>query len=176
MCSKVMSLDVKIDEEDRVLLLLCSLPGSYDGHITTIDHRKEILNYEEIVGVLRSNEQREKICKGDPMSEILIVNERQERSKEKTRGKSKDRSKSHDQRKMTLKYYKCHQPGHLRRDCSLLRLEKGKANKEDDTASVSSGEDLLIVLDGSTECDTMWILDSACSHHYTSHRKWFATY
>ena len=75
-CSEVMSLDVKIDEEDRALLLLCSLPGSYDGLIITLVYGKEILNYEEVVGVLRSNKQREKICKEDPKSEILAVNKR----------------------------------------------------------------------------------------------------
>ena len=66
MCSKVMSLDVKIDEEDRALLLLRSLSGSYDDLITTFIYGKEILNYEEIIGVLRSNEQTEKIYKEDP--------------------------------------------------------------------------------------------------------------
>jgi len=73
---EVMSMDVKIDEEDRALLLFCSLPGSYDGLITTLVYRKETLNYEEVIGVLRSNEQREKICKGNPNSELLAVNER----------------------------------------------------------------------------------------------------
>ena len=122
--SEVMSLDVKIDEEDRALLLLCSLPGSCDGLITTIVYKKEILNYEEIVGVLRLNEQREKICKIDPKSEILAMNERQERSKKKAKEKSKDKSKSQDQRKMALKCYKYHQPKHLRRDYPLLRSKK----------------------------------------------------
>ena len=55
-CSDVMSLDVKIDEEDRALLLLCSLPVSYDGLITILVYEKETLNFEEVVGVLRSNE------------------------------------------------------------------------------------------------------------------------
>ena len=41
---------------------------------------------------------------------------------------------------------------------------------------MSSVEDLLVVSDGSIEYDTAWTLDSACSHHYTLHRKWFATY
>ena len=76
MYSEVMSLDVKIDEEDRALLLLCSLSGSYDGLIITLVYGKKILNYEEIVGVLRSNEQRKKIYKGDSKSEILAMNER----------------------------------------------------------------------------------------------------
>ena len=107
---------------------------------------------------------------------MLAMNEKQKRSKKKIRKKSKGRSKSHNQRNMTLKYYKYHQLGHLRRDCPLLRSEKGKASKNDDIASMSSREDLLVVSDGSVECDTIWILDSACSHHYTSHRKWFATY
>ena len=64
--SKVMSLDVRIDEEDRTLLLLCSLSSSYDGLITTLVYRKETINYEQVVGVLRSNKQRENICKEDP--------------------------------------------------------------------------------------------------------------
>ena len=45
-----------------------------------------------------------------------------------------------------------------------------------DTASISSGDDILVVSDGSTECDTAWILDSTFLHHYISHREWFATY
>ena len=56
-CLDVMSLDVKIDEEDRALLLLCSLPVAYDGLITTLVYGKKILNFEEVIGVLRSNEQ-----------------------------------------------------------------------------------------------------------------------
>ena len=84
-CSEVMSLDVKIEEEDRALLLLCSLPGSYDGLITTLVYGKETLNYEDVVGVLRPNEQREKIYKGNPNLEILAVHDSQGRLKKKSR-------------------------------------------------------------------------------------------
>ena len=84
-CFEVMSLDVKIEEEDRALLLLCSLLRTYDGLITTQVYGKETLNYEEVVGVLRSNKQRKKICKGNPNSKVLVVHERQGRPKEKSR-------------------------------------------------------------------------------------------
>ena len=33
-----------------------------------------------------------------------------------------------------------------------------------------------MVLGCSTGYNSEWILDLACSHHYTSHRDWFATY
>ena len=49
---EVISLDVKINEEDWALLLLYSLLGLYDGLITTLVYGKEILNYKEVVGVL----------------------------------------------------------------------------------------------------------------------------
>ena len=74
-CSEVISLYVKIDE-DRALLLLYYLLRSYDGLITTLVYGKEILNYKEVVGVLKSNEQRKKIYKRNPNSEVLTVNER----------------------------------------------------------------------------------------------------
>ena len=62
-CLESMSLDVKIDGEDRALLLLYSLPMSYDGLIIILMYEKKILNFEEVVDVLRSNEQRKKIYK-----------------------------------------------------------------------------------------------------------------
>ena len=68
---------------------MCSLLGSYDGLITTLVYGKETLNYEEVIGVLRSNVQRKKICKGNPNSEVLAVYERQERPRKKSRGNSK---------------------------------------------------------------------------------------
>ena len=51
-----MTLGVKMEEEDKSLLLLCSLPVSYDHLVTTLLYGKKILLYEDIVSVLRSNE------------------------------------------------------------------------------------------------------------------------
>ena len=95
-CSEVMSLDVKIDEEDSTLQLLCSLSVSYNGLITTLMYGKETLNFKEVVGVLRSNKQRERLHKRIPSLDVLAISERQERPKEKTRDKSKGRSKSQE--------------------------------------------------------------------------------
>ena len=36
LCMELMNIGVKLDEEDKSLLLLCSLPGSYDSLVTTL--------------------------------------------------------------------------------------------------------------------------------------------
>ena len=52
-----MTLGVKIEEENKSLLLLCSLPMPYDPLVTTLLYGKKTLLYKDIVSVLRSNEQ-----------------------------------------------------------------------------------------------------------------------
>nr|XP_019706867.1 uncharacterized protein LOC109506019 [Elaeis guineensis] len=87
----LLNMNVKIKEDVRVLLLLCSLPSVYDGLITTLVYGKESLEYEEVVGALRSNIHWEKICKEDSTSEAFAIHEKQGRSGK--REKAWDRSK-----------------------------------------------------------------------------------
>ena len=61
MCKDLLTLSVKMKEEDKTLLLLCSLPSSYDSLVTTLLYGKETLMYEDIISVLRSNEQRRRL-------------------------------------------------------------------------------------------------------------------
>ena len=58
MSMDLLNIGVDLEDVDKSLLLLCSLSGSFDPLVTTLLHGKETLVYEEIVSVLRSNEQR----------------------------------------------------------------------------------------------------------------------
>ena len=53
---ELLNIEVKIKEEDKSLLLVCSLLSSYDPLVTTLLYGKETLKYEDMVSVLRSNE------------------------------------------------------------------------------------------------------------------------
>ncbi|KAE8784432.1 Retrovirus-related Pol polyprotein from transposon TNT 1-94 [Hordeum vulgare] len=53
-------LGATIDDEDRVILLLCSLPSSYDHLITTLSHGKETVKNEDITAALLSYHMRKK--------------------------------------------------------------------------------------------------------------------
>ena len=52
--------DVKIDDEDRAIILLYSLPGTYKHLITTLTYGKEDVKVDEIVIALLGYEQRRK--------------------------------------------------------------------------------------------------------------------
>ena len=47
-------LSVKVDDEDRAILLLCSLPPSYEHLITTLTYGKETVELEDITAALLS--------------------------------------------------------------------------------------------------------------------------
>ena len=53
-------LSVKIDEEDRAILLLCSLPPSYEHLITTLTYGKETIKLEDVTAALLSYDMRKK--------------------------------------------------------------------------------------------------------------------
>ena len=48
--------DVKIDEEDKAIILLCSLPGSYEHLVTTLTYGKKDVKVDEIVTALLGHE------------------------------------------------------------------------------------------------------------------------
>jgi len=56
--SKLLVVDVKIDEEDKALILLSSLPETYDHIVTTMLYNKETFILKEVMTTLLSNEIR----------------------------------------------------------------------------------------------------------------------
>ena len=63
MCNELLNIRVKLEEEDKSFLLLCSLPSYFNALVTTLLYGKETLEYEDMVSMLRSNEQRKKLTK-----------------------------------------------------------------------------------------------------------------
>jgi len=56
--SKLLTFDVKINEEDKGLILLSSLLESYDHIVTTMLYGKETLILEKVTSTFLSNEIR----------------------------------------------------------------------------------------------------------------------
>ena len=66
-------LGATVDDEDRAILLLCSLPSSYDHLITTLTHGKETVKNEDITAALLSYDMRKKNAVEVSHGEGLLV-------------------------------------------------------------------------------------------------------
>ena len=58
--SQLANLGVKIEEEDKAIVLLNSLPSSYDNLATTILHGKDLIELKDVTSALLLNEKMRK--------------------------------------------------------------------------------------------------------------------
>ena len=103
--SELLSVDVKIDEEDNTLILLSSLPKLYDHIITTMLYDKKILIVEEVTSTLLSNEIRKMQNQEEKTRSGLVVTGR------KGRGEGKKSSGS------SKACHFCYRKGQWKNDC-----------------------------------------------------------
>ncbi|KAE8684024.1 hypothetical protein F3Y22_tig00111160pilonHSYRG00030 [Hibiscus syriacus] len=181
--SDLARLDVKIEDEDRAMILLCSLPSSYEHMVTTLTYGKETINVEEITAALLAHNQRKQNAGESSQADSLYVKGNRDRGRKPEKagsGKRNSRSKSRD--KKTIHCYKCKEAGHMKRDCPKLKKQTDEKRDgssksvnvvEDDTSDCSEGDMLSI---STTQLTDAWILDSGCSYHITPNREWFSTY
>ena len=85
--------DVKFEEEDMTLILLNSLPKSYNNLVTTLMWGKETLELEEITSALLSFNQSKNASDGSSQGEGLVAKGYQERGRNKSQSES-SRNKS----------------------------------------------------------------------------------
>ena len=179
--SQLLQFKVTFDDEDKAILLLASLPSSYENLMTTLLYGKDTLKFEQVSGSLLSYNKTNKVASNESQA---LVTENRGRNKgrmsrpqnDKSRGRSKSRGKDYA-------CYHCGKPGHMKKNCRVLKREQGNQKKEESkntTAPVTcSDEDVAVVVE---EClhvgDQMieWVVDTAASYHATPNRELFSTY
>jgi len=100
MIADLKTLDMEIDDKDKALLLLNSLPDTYEHLVTTLLYGKEKIKFIDMSNALVNNEYRkDQIVHKESTSESLTVRGRtnprrfrgQGRSRSKSRGESSNR-------------------------------------------------------------------------------------
>ena len=108
-------MEVKMEEEDKAITLLCSLPESWDHFMTLISlSTVDSLKLESIVGALLFEEVRRKSSIETSTREAMVARGRSKERGEKTRGSS--RSKSKGGKKCKAKCWYCNKLEHLKKD------------------------------------------------------------
>jgi hypothetical protein len=157
------SLDVKIDDEDKAILLVVSLPPSFK-------HFKKIMLYgnhtsmsfENVKSNLLSKEKFDVDSRSEPKDKCLIV-------------------QGSEDHKSNLYCRYCRKNTHHISRCPKVRNKEGRKKKELDKSSaeasfvetLDSGEALFVAF---VEKCSSWVLDAACTFHICSHRDWFSDY
>ena len=126
----MLALEIKLEEEDKALILLSSLPLNYDHLATTIMYSKETLELEDVRQMFQNNELMKKTDFTEEASELFVKGQR-------GRSKSKGPKRDPDAYSSNACYY-CKKPGHIKKNYTKYKeMLKKKGAKDYDGASTS---------------------------------------
>ncbi|KAL0337525.1 UNVERIFIED_CONTAM: hypothetical protein Scaly_2027600 [Sesamum calycinum] len=74
-------LNVNIEDEDRVMILLCLLPFSYEHLVTTLTYGKETIKVDKITAALLSHNQWKQNARESSHGDSLYVKGNQDRGR-----------------------------------------------------------------------------------------------
>jgi len=120
------SIEVKIDDEDKVLRLILSLPPSYVHLKPVLMYGKESLSFEEVSAKIISEERRMKNDESNSLRSMLL-------SRSGANGK-----KIHAK---NMSCWKCGMFGHLKRNCPSGAVSEKESEASSSNVSLVLGDD-----------------------------------
>nr|GEU34698.1 zinc finger, CCHC-type [Tanacetum cinerariifolium] len=165
------NIDIEIKDEDPTLMLLTSLPSSYENFVETLLYGRESLKMEDVLATLNSRELKKR-TKGtkEEAGDGLYVRERSDHScKAHSGGSSRFKSRGGTSKLMC---FICHLKVHLKRDSLMKKssgfVKKGKRNQDSNSSDEEGNayfEEALVVVRNDEMIEL--VMDSGRSYHMT---------
>ncbi|CAM8929401.1 unnamed protein product [Rhodiola kirilowii] len=167
------NIDVKVDDEDAALILLVSLPMSYENFVELFIAGKDSLSLEDVRSALHTREVRHKASGSTVENQAsgLTVTESKGHGKQNRRKLNYREFKSTGHIANDVCNY-CKEKGHWKNECPKKQKQQGDGS----AADVNSEEDLALVANEQPHYKDVWVLDSGASYHICPCREWFSTY
>jgi len=181
--SNLLALEVKLEKENKTLLLLSFLPSSYDHLAITIMYDKKTLELEYVKQLLQNNELMKKT---DSTKDALGLFVKGQKGRSNSRG-----PKGNPEAFSSFSCYFCKKSGHIMKNYMKYKeMLKRKGDKISDGVSTSGKSDqagvveeadddscdVLMVESGKDKYSDIWLLDLGCTYHMYPKREWFNTY
>jgi hypothetical protein len=139
--SQLVSVDIKILDEDKCISLLCSLPDLWDSLIMAIGSNTTSLKFEEVVSSLLSEEMRRKNMEGHSTYTLFARGRSQERNKSNfSSGRSKSKGRSKSLEKFGRVCWRCGKEGHYKKQCRS-KVEKKKGSEESSSTEENTSKE-----------------------------------
>ncbi|VFQ85739.1 unnamed protein product [Cuscuta campestris] len=134
--ARLLSVDIKFDDEVQALLLLSSLPDSWSGTVTTVTGSvgPDGFTFDHIRDLVLGEDVRRK-SSGESSGELLHLGRGRRNSRGSgSRNRQRSQSKTRDSSDVTC--WKCKEVGHFRNQCpnyNKVNIAKGSAGDEEVT-------------------------------------------
>lgn len=167
-----------VEDEDRVINLLASLPDCYSTLVTALEALDKVPSWESVTERLLHEEEKIQ-CGNRPIRSSDL-------------GLSEDESLVVKQKfKNSVKCYECGKTGHIKRNCYVYieKCNKLKDNKSQGSNVVtspkinkpitSSDDDVTLFANALSTNDASndsWIIDSGATQHMCNNKKYFCTF
>ncbi|KAJ4723126.1 Retrovirus-related Pol polyprotein from transposon TNT 1-94 [Melia azedarach] len=165
------NIDVKVEDEDAALIMLVSLPLSYENFVQSFIVGKDTVSLEEVRSSLHTRELRHKATGtgADNQAVGLVASGSYGHGNS---GKKKFKKPVSKGPKPNDVCNYCKEKGHWKSDCPKKKRQQDKPTGTAAVADTNSEEDIALVADEHTSHNDVWILDSEASYHICPRREW----
>ena len=183
--NQVLNMNIKIDDELQALLLLSSLPDSWE--ILVISLSNSAPNGKVTMQMVKDsmlNEERRRKEQGTSTQGEALVTEGRSKTRNSPINSNWSQSRGKSKSRKNVECFYCKRPGHVIKECRKLKRDQANENgdrkkEEKETTALASDVDLSILCDDGyvnlTCQDSTWIVDSGASFHITSNKDFFSS-
>ena len=158
-------MEIEFDDEVRALILLSSLPDSWNATVTAVSSSSgnSKLKFDDVRDLVLSEEIRRRDS-GETSNSSALHTESRGRTSERNsnRGRSKSRRGKSRWGKKDFNCYNCGKKGHFKKDCRAPKKDTGA--QESAHVTEEAGDAMILSVNSPIES---WILDSGASFHAT---------
>lgn len=168
------NIDVKVEDEDVALILLASLPLSYENFVQSFIIGKDIISLEEVRSSLHTRELRNKVAStyADNKAAGLVASGSNGHGNSGKKKFKKPASKG-PKPNNTCNY--CIEKGHWKSECPKKKRQQDTPTGPTAVVDTNSEECIALVADEHTHHSDSWILNSG-AYHICPCREWITTY